>query len=55
MSRDFGYMGIVPEDFFYTYPIQIHGPEYFMLTTGVPILMELVTRVRRATVSTRHP
>jgi hypothetical protein len=43
MSRDFGFMGIVPSDFFYYYPIELYHPENIVLVTGVPILMELVT------------
>jgi hypothetical protein len=43
MSRDFGFMGIVPHDFFYFYPIQLYPPKGIILTTGIPILMELVT------------
>ena len=43
LSRDFGLMGIVPHEFFYFYPIKIYPPEGIIMTTGVPILMELVT------------
>lgn len=43
LSRDFGFMGIVPNEFFYYYPIQLYRPEDIILITGVPILMELVT------------
>lgn len=43
MSRDFGFMGIVPHDFFYFYPIQLYRPDYIVLLTGVPGLMEIAT------------
>lgn len=43
MSRDFGFMGIVPHEFFYFYPIELYPPKGIILITGIPILMELVT------------
>lgn len=43
LSRDFGFMGILPPDFFYFYPIQTYRPSDIILTTGVPVLMEIVT------------
>jgi hypothetical protein len=43
MSRDFGFMGVVPTDFFYFYPIELYRPGDIMLITGIPGLMELVT------------
>ena len=43
MSRDFGFMGIVPEEFFYQYPVELYAPNGIMLITGIPVLMEIVT------------
>jgi len=43
MSRDFGFMGLLPHDFFYFYPIHIYKPDGIVLITGLPYLMELAT------------
>lgn len=43
MSRDFGFYGSVPAEFFTYYPISIYKAENYKLWLGLPILTEIFT------------
>lgn len=43
LSRDYGFYGTLPDEFFSYYPVSIYKPENFILLTGIPILTDILT------------